>query len=89
MASKRKLKKDVNYITYELLSECFIMKHFHPDLNETKFNEVIQEIVKKRNELILMINYPVPEDGETLRQFYRKVRKGMKELVLMVEKINS
>jgi len=47
MASIRKLKKEVNYLAYELLTEVFAYKHFHPDLEEKKFDSIIKDIVKK------------------------------------------
>ncbi len=87
MASKRKLKKDVNYFTYELLTQCFTLKHFNPDISGEKFSEVVHEIVKKRNELISMINNPIIKEGEKLNKYYNKIRKELAELVAIAEKI--
>jgi len=88
MASKRKLKKDVNYIAYELLTEYFTIKHFHSDLNEEKFLEAVRNIVCKRNELISMINHPTLSDGENMRKYHNKIRKELSAFASLVEKIN-
>lgn len=87
MASKRKLKKDVNYFIYELLTQCFTLKHFNPDMSEEKFTEVVHEIVNKRNELISMINNPIIKEEEKLNKYYNKIRQELVELVTIAEKI--
>jgi hypothetical protein len=89
MSSKRKLKKDINYVTYELLTESFTLRHFHPTMDEGKFESVIRDLVNKRNELIARINQPELKEGETLAQYYRKVRAELTDLVSVVEKFNT
>ena len=45
MASRRELKKNVNYIAGELFTECLINKKFRADFN-AKVNEIIEAIGK-------------------------------------------
>lgn len=89
MSSKRKLKKDLNYVTYELLSESFTLRHFHPTMEEEKFESVIRDLVNKRNELIARINQPELKKGETLAQYYRRLRVELTDLVGIVEKFKT
>jgi len=89
MASIRKLKKDVNYVTYELLTECFMLRHFHPEVNEKKFGETISKLVNTRNELIHMINYPGQDEKTGKKMYYNNIREGMKELVSIMEKLTK
>ena len=89
MPSKRKLKKDVNYVAYELLTECFTLRHFHPAVDEKKFEKTVREVVNKRNELISRINNPAQEQGENLKSSYNKIREEMVELVGLVEKLTA
>ena len=89
MSNKRKLKKDVNYIAYELLTECFTLRHFHPAVEEKKFEETIQQVVNKRNELISRVNNPELREGENLKSYYNKIREEMVELVAVVEKLSA
>ena len=87
MASLRKLKKDVNYVTYELLTECFTLRHFHPEIDEKKFQKVIQEIVAKRNEMMNRINKPEKQEGISTSRYYREVREEIARLVATAEKM--
>ena len=82
MSSIRDLKKDVNYLAYDLLTEVFAYKHFHPELDEKKFDEVIMELVKHRNELIARINHP--EDPAKIKAHFNSVKTEMINLVKIV-----
>jgi hypothetical protein len=89
MASIRKLKKEVNFIAYELLTDAFAYKHFHPELEEKMFDEVIKKIVKGRNDLINRINNPDElNNKENLSQYYNKVKHDMLSLSKVLENLN-
>ena len=45
MASIKNLKKNINLLTYELLTEVFAFKHFHPELSEKKLIKVESSIL--------------------------------------------
>ena len=89
MSSIRKLKKDINYLTYELLAECFTLRNIHSGINEKKFEDVIRQLVAKRNELIARVLHPEKKDKESLTGYYNQVRKEMLELVELVGKLNT
>ena len=83
MASIRKLKKDLNYLAYELLTEAFTYRHFHPEMKEKKFDETILEVVKLRNELISRINNI--ENPSEIKAHFKKIRTEMVDLVKSVD----
>ena len=83
MASIRKLKKDLNYLAFELLTEVFTYRHFHPEMKEKKFDEVILEVVKLRNELIARINNI--ENPDEVKAHFKKIRTDLVELVKVVD----
>jgi len=88
MASIRKLKKEVNYLAYEVLTEAFAFKHFHPELDENKFDDVIRNIVKSRNDIISRINNPGDaENPENLNQHFNKVREDLSAMVKELENL--
>ena len=90
MSSIRNLKKDVNYLAYELLTEAFTFKHFHPEMDEKKFDEVILNLVKLRNELIARINNPeTSSDSTQVKAHFRKIQSDMVNLVRIVNKIEK
>jgi len=90
MASIRNLKKNVNLLTYELLTEAFTYKHFHPGMNEKKFDDVILELVKLRNELISRINNREKFDStERIKVYYRKIQNDMMNLVKVMDGLSK
>ena len=56
MASIRILKKDINCLTEELITECFVYQHFHPEVTDTKLFHVLEKITAMRNDLVEKIN---------------------------------
>ncbi len=90
MNSIRKLKKVINYYTYELLAECFVYKRFHPGLEEDKFDEVIRKIVLLRNDLIMRANHPESDaDSASLKVHYRKIWNDLNVLMETVEELSK
>ncbi len=60
MASKKNLKKDINFLTNEVIETCFLHYHLSQNKEEIKpvIDEVIEDAVNLRNELIHKINHP-------------------------------
>lgn len=89
MASIRKLKKEVNYLAYELLTEVFAYKHFHPDMEEKKFDTIIKDIVKSRNDIITRINHPgEAKDPENLTSHFQQVKDDMLSMVKVLDELS-
>jgi hypothetical protein len=57
MASIRILKKDINCLTEELISECFVYQHFHAEVTDAKLFHVLEKLTASRNDLVEKINY--------------------------------
>jgi hypothetical protein len=90
MASIRKLKKDINILTYDLLSDCYITKNYDPEIQEDEFDEVIRKIVFLRNDLILRTNHPENDaDSQNLKVHYRKVKEDLYKLLGTLEELKS
>jgi hypothetical protein len=87
MASKRILKKSINNLTYDLVSECFTYRHFHPEQN-AGINEIIQDVVKTRNELISKIN-KAPKDKSENASYFKGVASDMRAMVNQLDKIEK
>ena len=58
MASIRKLKKDVNALTYDMLARCYSLRNSDLTITDEHFEEVIRKIVFLRNDLVLRTNHP-------------------------------
>lgn len=90
MASKRNLKKDINYLTYELLAECFTYQFFHADLDSKKVNEVSSIILNTRNDLIKRINHiENKDDPKLVKEYFKKIRSDFKKSVDALEKLEK
>jgi len=89
MASIKELKDDINFLTYDLISECFTYKIYHPDKGGTA-DKVISEIIKLRNELIHRVNNPEDKnDARKLRSYFKKIKADLGKLVKLVEKLGK
>ena len=58
MANKRSLKKDIDYLVYEVVSDCFTVMSVKPADKGEELAEVISDAVILRNELIARVNHP-------------------------------
>ena len=71
MASRRELKKTVNYISGELFSECLINSMFVPGTDKAKADQLMAEILKMQDEFISRISHTEPGN---VKGFYKKFR---------------
>ena len=89
MASTRNLKKELNYLTGELLAECVIFEQFHPETIEHS-DQVMTDIVEKRNELITRINSAKKlDDHKEIRKEFDQIRNEIAELVLQLDNLGA
>ncbi len=89
MASIKKLKDEINMICYDLISESFTFKIYHPDKGAVA-DKALREIIKLRNELIHRINNPEDKkDSKKLRAHFNKIRKDIGKLVKLVEDLGK
>ncbi len=90
MGSIRKLKKDINYLSYELLTEAFAFRHFHTELDEKKFDDVIKKIVALRNDMIGRINHASKnEDSKSKKLFFKNIREEMFIMLEIMEELSK
>ena len=92
MASIRNLKKDIDYLVYEVISDCFTVMSVQPIEKSDELAEIVSDAVKLRNELFSRIKHPGgKENPSVLKDYYRKVRidllKGIDELFERLSKV--
>ena len=92
MANKRNLKKDINYLTGEILSECYAHLYLFPDKNEEKVMDIISKAVNSRNDFIAKINNPNIEN-KTVKQYFNgiieEVITNSNNLIDEIQKLNK
>jgi len=71
MASRRKLKKDIDFLTFEVISDCYNHIYLHSE-NEEKVIDIIKETVANRNSLVARVNHPDGKNNPKLVKAYYK-----------------
>ena len=78
MAKRRNLKKDINYLSYDIISECFTYNYLFPEKNEDKIKEIIADTIKMRNEFITRVNHVDGKNSKKLtKQHFQKLHKDL------------
>ena len=87
MASVRELKKDIDYLVYEVISDCFVFSGLHPDIKSDEVSAIISDAVDFRNDLIARVNNPDGKDNpKIVKAYYKSVEK---DLLTGVDKLFS
>lgn len=71
MASRKVLKKNVNYIAGELFAECLVNSLYVPGVDKEKADELMSEILKMQDEFISRISHTEPGN---VKGYYKKFR---------------
>ena len=58
MASLRNLKKDINFLATELLSEAYVKQIIGENVDQDALAKLMVQAVELRNELISRANHP-------------------------------
>ena len=85
MANVRRLKKDIDILIFELISDSFAYGGLHPDNKADEVSGIITEAVALRNDLISRVNNPVKDDGSGKRRTHFQMVK--KDLVTGADKL--
>lgn len=74
MGSIRNVKKDIDYLVSEVISDCYTYLYLHADKNKDKVVGIIEEVVNKRNEFFQRVNNPDKNlDKKQTRQHYKAI----------------
>jgi len=85
MASVRELKKDIDYLIFEVISDCFIFSTVHPENKPDELSAIISDSVAFRNDLIARVNNPDGKDNpKIVKAYYKSVEK---DLITGVDKL--
>jgi hypothetical protein len=78
MASVRELKKDIDYLVFEVISDCFVYSNIHPDNKSDALSTLISDAVEFRNDLIARVNNPDGKDNpKIVKAYYKTVEKDL------------
>jgi hypothetical protein len=90
MASVRELKKDINFLASELVTEAYVKQLLKEDADNEKIAQVMVDAIEFRNELVKRANHPDGKDNPKLvKAYYQKLRKDMMERFLAISKATN
>ena len=74
MANIRNLKKDIDYLVEEVISDCYTFMYLHGEEKKDEAVKLIEEIVTNRNELIQRANNPAKDlDKKLIKKHYKDI----------------
>lgn len=77
MASLRLIKKDIDYLVGEVVSDCYLSIYFHPEKRE-EIVAVMQKAVALRNDLFEKVNNPAEKYNKSLvKKHFAFIRQEM------------
>jgi len=78
MPSVKKLKKDIDYLVFDVISDCFAFGKLHPDEKPEEVTEIISDAVSLRNDLIRRANNPEKSDNPmVIRTHFKNLTKDL------------
>ncbi len=91
MASKKNLKKDINFLVDDIIGTCIMHQSIGNIKNQKEVNQIIEDILLYRDEVIQQVNNPeLPESAKNLRSHYRELyQQFLKKVDETYDKINS
>lgn len=91
MASIRDLKKDINYLTSEIVTEAYVRKMLFDEISEDDFKKVVTDAIEFRNDLIAKVNHPDGKNNpKKVKSFFKDIRKEMdKKFSELVQAVND
>ncbi len=82
MANRRNLKKDVDFLVSEVVSDCYTFMLLNGEKNRDKALSIIESILEKRNELVTRINNPEKDaDSKAIKAHYKAIQQDMMVVV--------
>ena len=91
MASIRRIKRDIDFLANEVISDCYMALYFNDGAKREQIVAVIEEAVEFRNELFVRANHPAVKKNKSLvRKHYAQMRRDMMSRVdAMFEKLSG
>jgi hypothetical protein len=91
MASIRDLKKDINYLASEIITEAYVRKMLFNSIDEEEFKSIVLDTINFRNAMIKKVNHPTEKnDRKKVRKYFQEVQKEMyQKFSELVDKVSE
>lgn len=91
MANVKDLKKDINYLAAEILSQAYLKMALMENVKEDDLQPILVGAIEMRNELIARVNHPNGKENEKItKSYFQNLRKSlMDKSVELLDKIQA
>lgn len=80
MTTKRRLKKEIDYVVSDLVIDCMTYANLYKKPNDEEALQIVQETIELRNNLHHMANHPEQKNNsETAKTYYDNIAKTLVE----------
>ncbi|MBR3021893.1 MAG: hypothetical protein IKH59_05960 [Bacteroidaceae bacterium] len=85
MASRKNLKKTVNFIVEEIVTDCLVQQALK-DTDENKVDEVLADVLSLQNEFLSRANHTEPNNVKAFyKDFYADFNAGVDAIYAKIE----
>jgi hypothetical protein len=78
MTSRRRLKKEIDYVVSDLILDCFTYTNLYQKPDDAEAMEIVQGTLIMRNELRDLANHPEKRDeSESVKSHYDNIAKTL------------
>ncbi len=91
MANVRELKKNINNLCFDVISECVIFKKYSSSNYVEHLQAIASDAISLRNELIFKANHsPFYKDKKATKAYYRNIVEELTEKIISLhERMNA
>lgn len=77
MASRRILKRDINYVVTDLILDCYACMEEQPEKDFSDYEQIINEAIMLKEDLYERINRFDPSLHGSSREYFMTIRKDL------------
>ena len=90
MASLRRLKKDIDFLVEEVISDCCTFMYLYPDKKYEEAIQIIQNAVELRNKLYAELNNPQDNPRKAyFKAINKELLEGVDALFMQVSELTK
>jgi hypothetical protein len=82
MASRKNLKKDIDYLITEVIMDCYACIEEHPEKDLSEYEKIINEIVLLKDDLLDRINQFDRSVHGRSRSYFNAIKKDLVKTIM-------
>ncbi len=76
MASRQRLKKEIDYVVSDLILDCFTFNNLQQKPNDEAVSQIVQDTLAMRNTLRYQVNHPESKaTTQTVKSYFDNIAK--------------